>query len=90
MKQRHDIDELEIEFVSKNFFTNNCIVDVFVFVKAKISVISTIIIIYILCKHDKLRALVTSLAFQQVNEVKAEEISDENYKCKCTSQFYVI
>ena len=40
------------------------------------------IIIYALCKHNKLRALVTSLAFQQVREVKAEEISDENYKCE--------
>ena len=27
---------------------------------------------------------------QQVKEVKAEEIRDENYKCKCIYQFYVI
>ena len=82
MKERHDLDELEIEFGSKNFFTNNFIIDIFVFVTAIISVISTIII--------KLRALVTSLAFQQAKEVKAEEISEENYKCKCTAQFYII
>ena len=31
-----------------------------------------------------------SLALQQVKEVKAEEIRDENYKCECISQFYVI
>ena len=31
-----------------------------------------------------------SLALQQVTEVKAEEIRDENYKCKCISQIYVI
>ena len=48
------------------------------------------IIIYTLCKHNKLRALVTSLALQQVKEVKAEEIRDENYKCECTSQVYII
>ena len=47
------------------------------------------IIIYTLCKHSKLRALVVSLALQQVKEVNAE-VRDENYKCKCTSQFYVI
>ena len=46
------------------------------------------VIIYMLCKHNKLRALVMRLALQQVKEVKAEEIRDENYKCKCTSQFY--
>ena len=48
------------------------------------------IIIYTLCKHNKLRALVASLALQQVKEVKVEEVRDETYKCKCISQFYVI
>ena len=70
LKERHDIDELEIEFVSKNFFTNNFIIDVFVFVTAIILVISTIIIIYAIYKHNKLRALVAGLAFQQAKEVK--------------------
>ena len=31
-----------------------------------------------------------SLALQQVKEVKAEEIRNENYKYKCTSEFYII
>ena len=76
LKERHDIDELETEFVSKNFFTNNFIIDVLVFIIAIILVISTIIIIiYTICKYNKLRALVTSLAFQQVKEVKAEACS---------------
>ena len=88
MKERLDIDELEIEFLNKNFFTNNLIIDTFVIVI--ISVITTMIIIYTLCKHNKLRALVVSLALQQVKEVKTEEVRDENYKCKCIFQFYVI
>ena len=62
----------------------------FIFITVIISVIMTMIIIYTLCKHNKLRTLVMSLAFQQVKEVKAEEVKDENYKCKCISQFYVI
>ena len=92
LKERDDIDELDIEFANKNFFTNNFIVDIFVFVIAIISVITTIIIIiiYALCKHNKLSALVTSLALQQVKEVKAEEIRNGNYKYECTSQFYII
>ena len=88
--ERHDIDELEIEFLNKNFFTNNFIIDTFVFVIVIISVITNMVIIYTLCKHNKLRALVMSLALQQVKEVKAEEIRDENCICKCTSQFYII
>ena len=48
------------------------------------------IIIYTLCKHKKLRALVVTLALQHVKMVKAEEFRDKNYKCECISQFYVI
>ena len=88
LKERHDIGELDIEFANKNFFTNNFIVDIFVFVIVIILVINTVIIIYAICKHNKLRALVMSL--QQVKEVKAEEIRNGNYKHKCTSQFYII
>ena len=90
LKERHDIDELEIEFSSKNFFTNNFIIDVFVFIIAIISVISRIIILYTICKHKKLRALVTSLAFQQAKEVKEGEISTGNHNCECTAQLYII
>ena len=90
LKERHDIDELETEFASKNFFTNTFIINVFVFVIAIISVISTIVIIYAICKHNKLRAIVTSLAFQQAKEVKAVEISEGNYSYECTAQFYII
>ena len=34
--------------------------------------------------------LVTSLALQQVKEVKADDIENINSKCKCTTQFYII
>ena len=43
-----------------------------------------------MCKHNKLRALVRSSAFQQAKEVKAEEINEGNYNCECTTQFYII
>ena len=46
LKERHDIDELELETLYKNFFTNNFIVDVFVFIIAIILVIMTMTIIY--------------------------------------------
>ena len=90
LKERHNIDELDIEFANKNFFTNNFIVDIFVFIIAIISVITTMIIIYALMKHNILRVLIMSLAPQQVKEVKAEEIRNGNYKHESTSQFYTI
>ena len=53
-------------------------------------IIATILTIYAICKDNKLRALVTSLALQQVKEVKVEGMEDVDYKCKCTAQFYII
>ena len=77
--------------MSKNVFTNNFIIDIFTFVTAIILVISTIIIIYTICKHNKLRALVTSLAFQQAKRSKSQKkLVKKNYKCKCAAQFYII
>ena len=90
LKERHDTDELEMKFPNKIFFTNNFIIDTFVLIIAIILVITTMIIIYILCEHNKLRALVVSLALQQVKELKAEEVRDENYKCNCIPLSYVI
>ena len=92
LKERNDIDELDLETPYKNFLTNNFIVDIFVFTIAIISVIATMIIIYILCKHNKLQTLIASLALQQVREVSASTTKKEdiNYMCDCTSQFYII
>ena len=65
--------------------------DIFVFIIAIISVITTIIIVYVLCKHNKLTTLVVSLSLQQVREVSASitKKEDINYTCDCTSQFYI-
>ena len=89
LKERHDIDELEKEFVSKNVF-NSQVVKIFKFVAAIILIITTVVTIYAICKHNKLRVLVTSLALQQVKEVKADVIENINSKCDCTIQFYII
>ena len=66
LKERHDINELDLETPNKNFFTYNFIVDVLVFIIAIILVVTTMIILYILYKYNKLRTLVASLALQQV------------------------
>ena len=66
--------------------------DIFVFIIAIISSITTMIIIYILCKHNKLKTLLVSLVLQQVREVSTPTTKkeDENYTCNYTSQFYMI
>ena len=92
LKERHDINELDLETSNKNFFTNNFIVDVFVFIIAIILIITTMIILKVLCKHNKLQTLVASLALQQVKEVciSATKQEDDNYTCNWSSQSYII
>ena len=44
-----------------------------------------------MCKHNKLRTLVASLALQQVKEVRTTAMKhDTNNACDCTSQLYII
>ena len=91
MKERYDVDELDLETPYKKFFSNIFIIDIFVFIIA-IPVITTMKIVYILCKHNTLQTLVVSLALQQVREVSTSTTKkeDKNYMCNCTSQFYII
>ena len=48
------------------------------------------ITIYAICKHNKLRTLVTSFALQQVKEVKVENMENVDYNYECTVQLYII
>ena len=57
---------------------------------AIISIIATVVTIYVICKQNKLRALVTSLALQQVKEVKTKNMENVDNNCKCTEQLYII
>ena len=84
LKERHDIEEIEKKCDQK------FVVKIFKFVVAIILIIATVVTICTICKHNKLRALVTGLALQQAREVKAEDIENENHKCECTAQFYII
>ena len=43
-----------------------------------------------ICKHNKLRVLVISLALQQVKEVKAENKENVDNSCECTIQLFII
>ena len=89
LKERHDTTN--IESPNKNFFTNNLIVDAFVFTATIISALARITILYLLWKHNKLRTLVASLVLQQVKEEGTSALKhDINNACNCTPQFYII
>ena len=58
MNKRHDTTDENLP--TKNFFTHNFIVDIFLFVTAIILLLVTYLAIYLLCKQKKLRMLVAS------------------------------
>ena len=77
MHERHVTTDLT---TNKNVFSNNYIMDVSLFITAIISVLVSMLAIYLLCKHKKIKMLVVSLVMQQIKEVGAvtqEEINTE-------------
>ena len=63
LQERHDSMELN---TNKNFFSDNYIIDMFLFITAIISLLATTLTVYFLCKHKKLRMLIASLVPHKV------------------------
>ena len=66
LQERHDNMELN---TNKNIFSENYIMDIFLFITAIISLLATTLTVYLLCKHKKLLTLIASLVLHQVKEV---------------------
>ena len=79
LKEKHDNTAL---ITNKNFFSDNCIIYVFLFIAAIISLLATTLTIYLLCKHKKLRTLMASPVLQKVKEVGAVILEEINAECK--------
>ena len=80
LKERHDNMAL---ISNKNFFSDNYVIDVFLFIAAIISLLVTTFTIYLLCKQKKkLRTIITSLVLQQVKEVGTVTQKEINTECK--------
>ena len=85
-QERHETTVLN---TSKNFFSNNHIMDIFMFISSIISLISTTLIVYLLCKHTKIRMLIASLALHQVKEVGAT-LRETNSECTTLAYIGII
>ena len=65
--------------------------DVFLFIAAILSIIVTAAIAHIMCKHAKLKALLTGIAFQPIKGTDAIFGSiNEKDNCTCKAQWYTI
>ena len=81
--ERHETTILN---TSKNFFLNNHIVDIFMFVSSIILLISTTLIIYLVYKHKKIRMLIANLVLHQAKEVGT---TSEETNSECTTLAYI-
>ena len=76
---------------NKNFFSNNYIIDIFIFTSSIISLMSTTLVIYLFCKHKHIRTLVASLILHKIKEVEANSNSEEtNSRCRTLTYVGVI
>ena len=91
LKERHASTVESLNNSNKIFFSNNYIVDIFVFTSSIISLISTTLAIYLFCKHKHIRTLIASLILLKIKEVEASSSSKEtNSKCKTLAYIGII
>ena len=67
---------------NKNFFSENYIMDIFLFITAIISLLATALTVCLLCKCKKLQTLIASLVLHQVKEVGAVMQKEINSECR--------
>ena len=73
---------------TKNRFFDNIAIDIFLFKAAIISMLVVIAIIHLVCRHTKLKALLTGIAFQPVKQTEAMVTNQVTQHC--TAQLYAI
>ena len=74
---------------SKHSFFNNLIMDVFLFIAPILSMTATAAIVQIVCKHAKLKALITGIAFQPIKQTETI-FGNGKEQHNCAAQWYTI
>ena len=73
---------------NEHFFSDNYIMDIFMFISAIVSLLDTSLTVYLLCKHKKLQTLIASLVLHQVKEVGAE-VTQKEINSECRTLAYI-
>ena len=89
LKERHVSTVESLNNFNKNFFSNNYIVDIFMLTSSIISLISTILVIYLFCTHKHIRTLVASLILHKIKEIEAGS-NETNTECKTLAYIGII
>ena len=69
-------------------FLNSFLADILLFTAALITLIITLVTIYVMYGQSKLKALVTNIVMQQIKTVETADMSD--MFCTCKTQWYIM
>ena len=86
-KKERDLDKPENNS-GFQMFLNSFLANVLIFTAALLTLIITLIIMYMLYRQSKLKALVTNIAMQRIKAVEAADMND--MLCTCKTQWYIM
>ena len=86
-KKEQELDNPEENSKFKSFL-NSFLADILIFTAALITLIITLVIIYMMYGQSKLKALVTNIVMQRIKTVEAADVSD--MICTCKMQWYIM
>ena len=90
LQERH-VNNNDLASSKNSFFNNYIIRHFFLFVMALISLLIATVVVSVVCKHTKFKALVTSIPLQHIKWTEA--IDHDKFKdiyCTCQMQWYTI
>ena len=87
-KQKYKMLDKTQKDKPKDDFFDNIAIDIFLFAATIIPMLTIVAIIHLMCRHSKLKTLLTGIAFQPVKQ--AEAVVTKQAKEFCTAQCYVI
>ena len=81
-RQKEQESEKPKEISKFKSFLNSFLADILLFTAALVTLIITLLIIYVMYRQSKLKALVTNIAMQHIKGVEATDVSDMLCMCK--------
>ena len=88
-KQKGQMLEKSKNDANKKSFFNNSVMNIFLSIAAVLTMLATAVVIHLVCKHTKLKALVTGITFQPIKQTEVL-IDKENIIQNCTAQWYTV
>ena len=86
-KKDQELDKTKENSEFKSFL-NSFLADILLFTAATVTMIITLVIIYIMYRQSKLKVLVTNIAMQHIKGVEATDMND--MLCTCKTQWYIM